>query len=283
MNTAPTVYVVHELPGRVRYRLSTPARDWADLAAQVLGHEGLEEVQTTPVSRSVLVRFDPDVVAREEIGFRLALAYSLDQGGGPVRLFTRKSAGEMTDSAFYSGVLLLVSLAARLSRQTSPTSQLLDTLAGVGTAGAVIAHGWQEAKRDGAVDPEVFSVVYLLIAMLRSGGAAVPAAAFTWLTTFARHLIQAPTAGVEIKPASICTENNSGLPSEVVVSPVVPASGATLALRLISSGLRYAVTGGAAGGTGALVQELTELTKHHGEVLEGLGDLRQGIPVRVQP
>jgi hypothetical protein len=146
----------------------------------------------------------------------------------------------------------------------------------------VASHGWNEIKRDGFFDPEVFSVVYLLIAMARSGGAALPAAVFTWLTTFARHLVQAPAAGVELKPTQLTNGEGSeeSLPSEVVISPVWPATGGTMALTLLSSALRYALTGGS--GTGALLQEINTVAKHHGEVLEGLGDLRQGIPVKVQ-
>lgn len=278
----PVVTIVHELPGRVRFRLSEPAMDGAALIERVKGHEGIDAVEYTQVTRSVLVRFDPSCVTREEIVIRLGTAYSIDQGGGAVQVFSSVTRGELSDSAFSSGVLLLVALVPRLAGHSAEMTKLLDTVAGLGTAGAVASHGWHEVKREGFFDPEVFSVVYLLVAMARSGGAALPAAVFTWLTTFARHLVQAPAAGVELKPTQLTSgdDGEESHPNEVVISQVWPATGGTMALTLFSSALRYALTGGSS--TGGLLREINTVAKHHGEVLEGLGDLRQGIPVKVQ-
>lgn len=278
---APAITIVHQLPGRLRFRLSDRVGAPEALEAAVRGHEGLERVECTPLTGSVLVRFDPSVVSREEIAMRLAVAYSHDRGGGPVRLYSRTPTEEISESAFAVGLLLAAAALARLVGVEASTSRLLDTAAGLGTAVTVVGHGWRELEREGTFDPEVLSVVYLLVAMGRSGGAALPAAVFTWFTTFVRHLVEVPAGGVQLRPMHLASGEEG--PSEVVVTPVGPASPAMLALTVLSSGLRYAVTGTSAAGPGDLLQEIAAVAAHHGEVIEGLGGLRQGIPVKVQP
>ncbi len=51
--------IEHELPGRLRLRLSHPLRQPERVRRLVAEHAGVGEVQYTAVSRSMLVRSDP--------------------------------------------------------------------------------------------------------------------------------------------------------------------------------------------------------------------------------
>ena len=128
----------------------------------------------------------------------------------------------MTDSAFYSGVVLLPHLPCGSWDRTRPPATAFDRIAGLTTAGAVVHHGWAEYRLRGNFDPEVLSVTFLLTALL--GGNALPAAIFTWISTFGRHLVRLPSPGVEVRPAQ--TGRSGASPRfEVVVAPERTAAG----------------------------------------------------------
>ena len=80
----------------------------------VAEHAGVGEVQYTAVSRSVLVRYDPKHISTEEIVIRIATGLSLEHDNAGIRVLTRPPTRELTDSAFYSGVVLLAALALRV-------------------------------------------------------------------------------------------------------------------------------------------------------------------------
>ena len=82
----PVVTVVHSLPGRVRARLSVAPRDVQRMLAGVREHPGMESISFTPITRSILVRFNPHEISREEILLRIAFHLALDCDSAPVRL-----------------------------------------------------------------------------------------------------------------------------------------------------------------------------------------------------
>ena len=134
----PVVTVVHELPGRVRMRLSHPLENAEQLKGLVLNHQGVKAVDYDLLSRSVLVHFDPRHVTQEEIIIRVAFSLALDCGDAPVRILAEPEVHEMSNSGLYSGALLIFALTARLVRFDTRGSSPLDWIAGLGTVGAVI-------------------------------------------------------------------------------------------------------------------------------------------------
>ena len=82
----PVVTVVHSLPGRVRVRLSVAPRDVQRMLAGVREHPGMESISFSPITRSILARYHPHEISREEIVLRIAFHLSLDCGSAPVRL-----------------------------------------------------------------------------------------------------------------------------------------------------------------------------------------------------
>jgi hypothetical protein len=276
----PVVTIVHSLAGRVRFRLSHPVADAEALEDAVRQHAGIESVRYTPATRSLLVHHEPGQVAREEIAVRVGLALSLAHGTVPVRLLTEPEAHETSDLAFYSGFTLVAAMATRVLRIEAAAVRRLDWAAGLATAGAVLEHGWRELRRRGNFDPEVLSLVYLLTRLVR--GNLLPAAIFTWATTFGRHLVRRPSSGVELRPVQTSSPGDGPPHYEVVVGPDASGSDKMDLFRLLPAVAKYALTGRAGQGGPRLLEEIRSVSRLHGEVLEGLGSLRRGIPLRIR-
>ena len=153
-----------------------------------------------------------------------------------------------------------------------------DRLAGLGTAWAVVDHAWKELRERGRFDPEVLSLAYLVTAFVR--GNLLTASVVTWLASFGRHLISPPPAGVQVRPVEVCGRGNGQTGYEVMISPDVDAPERVQMLSALQGLLKYAITGGGAQPFRTLLEELRDVSKVHGEVLEGFGLLPQGIPIR---
>jgi len=275
----PTVTIEHELSGRLRMRLSHALLQPERARRLVAEHAGVDEVQYTPVSRSMLVRYDPRHISSEEIVIRIATALSLEQDNASIRVLARPPTRELTDSAFYSGIVLLAALALRISGQYTIASVALQRIAGLSTAGAVLYHGWVDYRLRGNIDPEVLTVTYLLTALLR--GNALPAATFTWISTFGRHLIRLPARGIVVRPEQ--TGHHGNAPRfEVVVAPDPAPPDKMTFFGLIPAMLFQAIAGKTPGLHASLIEDIRRVAKMHDQVLEGVSDFRRGIPLRVR-
>jgi hypothetical protein len=156
----------------------------------------------------------------------------------------------------------------------------VEWLAGLGTAWSVLDHGWRELRGRGYFDPEVLALAYLAAALVR--GNVLTASVVTWAATFGRHLVEMPSTGVRVEPVAVPGENGQEPRYELVVAPDTDAPDR---LRLgvvgfLNSVLRYAMSGGGTHGLRSFWEELRDVSRVHGEVLEGFGRHRDGIPIR---
>ena len=279
MPQRPEVTIVHEIEGRIRMRLSQSPQSPERMYNLIKGHPGVISIEYTPLTKSVLSVFNPSQVSREEIVVRVAFSLALDYGAVPVRILAEPEVKEMTNSAFYSGFLLAASLAARALGISVTGRKGIDQIAGIGTAAAVIEHGWREVQHRGNFDPEVLSIVYLLSTFMR--GNFLSGALFTWATTFGRHIIRTQPSGVELRPMAM-SSNDEGEPKyEIVMESDKGKTNQVNLLGIIPTLLQYLLTGGTPDRKD-LMGEIRVLSKVHGEVLEGLGEMRQGIPIRLR-
>jgi hypothetical protein len=275
----PTVTIEHELPGRLRLRLSHDLEKPGRVRRLVAEHAGVGEAEYTPLSRSMLVRFDAGHISTEEIVIRVAMGLSLENDNAGIRVLTRPPVREMTDSAFWSGIVLLAALTLRLLGQTAGASMLVQRTASVVTAGAALYHGWLDYRNRGNFDPEVLTVTYLLTALLR--GNALPAAAFTWISTFGRHLIRLPARGIVVRPARIGRERAHAR-FEVVVTPDPTPPDKMSFFGFLPSMLLQALTGKAPVQHVSFMEDIRQVARMHDQVLEGVSEFRRGIPLRVR-
>ncbi len=279
----PAVTVAHTVPGRVRMRLSDPPADAAGLIDFIREHPGMGPMSHTPRTGSFLVTFDPHAISAEELTLRTAFGYAIDQGNRPVRLLAAPEHVALQNSAILSGVGLATAYAMQWLNLPKKSGMInVEGLAGIGTAWSVLDHGWRELRGRGYFDPEVLALAYLAAAFVR--GNVLTASAVTWAATFGRHLIEMPSTGVLVEPVALPTEPGLEPQYELVVGPDTDAPDR---LRLgvvgfLNSALRYAMTGGGAHGLRSFWEELRDVSRVHGEVLEGYGRQRGGIPVRFQ-
>jgi hypothetical protein len=232
----------------------------------------------TPVTRSLLVQFDPHAITQEEITLRIAFQLALDQGGQSVRLLAAPEHTAIQDSAVFAAIGLATSLTMRWLKPAKTGPTLLDWAAGMGTAWSIVDHAWKELRQRGYFDPEVLALAYLVTALVR--GNFLTASVVTWLSTFGRHLIEVPPSGVEVRPLEVPGTGDQGRRLELVVGPDTETPEHMRLLGALQGVLKYAMSGGGAHGVRSLWEELRDVSRIHGEVLEGFGRTGDGIPIR---
>ena len=276
----PAVTVVHTLPGRLRLRLSRPLADPEGAFAFLREHAGMGEIGYTPRTGSLLIRFEPHAVSAEEITLRVAFRFAIDQGGRPVRLRAAPEQVTLQNSAVLAALGLAAAAVLRGFSPGGKETTRAKWLAGLATAWSVADHGWREFRARGYFDPEVLALAYLAAALVR--GNVLRASAVTWLATFGRHLAETPSVGAEVQALPIPVGQGEEPRYELVVGPDVDAPD-RMRLGLVgmfNRALKYAMTGGGAHGLRSLWDELHDVSRLHGEVLEGYGRHRDGIPIR---
>ena len=272
MNKPLTVTALHILPGRLRLRLSAPPQDVQRFTDAIKGHEGLDEVVFTPITLSVLIRYQRGHLTTEEVMLRAALAFSVEHGDRPVEILRRPNGGAITDGAFFSAVLVGVAAVTR-SMSRAKSSLFIEKASGLGTAAAVVQHGWLEMRQRGYFDPELLSVAYLYASAAR--GAWLRGAAITWALCFGRHLFVDGSASVEIRPLKKTRNGDDAPHYEIVLVPRAPHQAPLFGFARLA--LQYLASAAAPGGN--LFEEMRNVSRAHGEIIEGLGATRYGVPL----
>ncbi len=274
------IKVIHSLPGRVRIRLNIFPKSVADMKRTVKNHVGISEINFNPYSKSMLLKYDPEETSQEELMIRVAVYISMENDLQPVRVFSDTKVLEMSESAFLSGFLILVSLVSRIIPQSAGFRNILDWIAGIGTAYSIFDHGYDEFKERGHFDPEVLSVIYLLSSFAQ--GKFLPAALFTWVATFGRHLVRYSSKNVEIQPRLVVDSPKNKPQYEVVVNPISQLPGRKMLFNILPVLIMNAAVGNRGNIAGTLMDEIRKVSLDHGEVLEGFGKLKNGMPIRIK-
>ena len=271
MKSALQVIILHELPGRLRVHISHPLKDVKTFGTTLQAHAGIEPIRYTLRTQTLLVRFDPARIQREELLVRMALAFSLEHRYIPVEIRKADKGGQLTAAEAISGGMLLVAGAARSLGILSPWQQKWEHTAAGMTAAAVLLHGVREMRTAAVFHPELLSLAYLGVGMLRGRG--FQAAAFTWFTAFGRHLMEVAEPAVRIQPTQ--SENGAG----VSVAAVSPGPTQTF-LQLLPTLVRFLQQAGKP--IDDMLANLREISKSHDHVLDALGPWKRGIPMQFQ-
>jgi hypothetical protein len=259
-------------------RLAPAPSEAARLVSNIEGHEGIDLVRYAVPTRTVLVRYRTDQVQTEELVLRVALALSFDGGTKPVRILTDPERQGLTGSALAAGVLLLAAGAARLLQPAARVPTPLDWAAGTGTTIAVLHHAWSEVSERGYYDPEVLSLGYLATALARQN--VLKPALLTWAATFGRHLFESPQPGVTVRPVPRNDGANGEKRYEVEVGQDQDDSIRANLLRMIRSFVEPKHKGDRSYGHRSLVDEMLDVSRRHGQVLDGMEWMPDGIPLR---
>jgi hypothetical protein len=246
----------------------------------VSSHPGIHEVSISPLTRTLLLRFEPDTISQEELIIRAAVYLSLENNFCPIKIYSDIEVKELSNMAFLSGFFVISALGIKLFKRFSRIHPMLDWIAGISTAYSILDHGHRELKERGNFDPEVLSVLYLLMAFVQ--GNHLSASLFTWVATFGRHLLELPSKNVEILPKKVDGSKKNDQ-YEVVVKPINRLPGKQMLFKFLPALIMQTSMGDSARVLqGTLLDEIKKVSKDHGEVLEGFGQLQNGMPIRIQ-
>ncbi len=273
------ITIIHKIPGRIRLRLSHPPSVVNSFIEAIKNHEGIDNITYTPVTGSLLMAFDPAEITYEELIVRTAVSMAREYEMKPVHVLPAKQEEEMSVFTFYSALLLLSAAAFRLLNAPRPARDLMDHLAAIGTAVAVVEHSASEIQEKGRFDPEVLSIIYLLNSAFKKR--LFTGSVITWLATFGRHLVKPMPQAVEINVLRVEDKEQKSFHYETTVSAIQKKDETMKLFRLLPEMIISTVMNLSGGGEKGLLEKIKKLPEDHDHLLEGLDNLKHGIAVRI--
>ncbi len=258
-----SIHISHNLPGRVRFRFSKPLQEVDKLKLHVMEHEGINEMNYSPVTYSMLAHFDEKVVDLQEIMIRTALAFSLENHLKPVQVTRKTERQFITPKGIVAGLSIIVSGFTALFLPLSPYQKSLGWLSAITTSAAVLEHVGYDYRKKGTVDPEVFSLVFLANRAVSGRNLLLPSA-LTWLATFGRHFSPEEGEGILLE---IRKTGDKEQHYEVNVSKLAAKEGYMDLLKVFAEKFLSSETGF----DNTIFEKSKTLLKSHKTNLEGIG------------
>ena len=275
------ITVVHTLPGRLRLLLSHPPRRPQQTERIVMGHAGIKSAVYSKHTTNLLVRYDAEEIALEEIILRTALCLSADYQLQPITIKTSSARTSLSALSLFSGLSLLVAhtLSLLTGKNKSPTA--LRVICGLGTTAAVSEHIYLDLKERGLFHPEVLSIGYLLSSFIR--GNVLKGATTAWMMTFARHLLEPPNKVLRLEARAMepaCDSQQCEYEAKIS-RELTTRKGAMAMLSQLPHLLLGMYTDMQLTAEDRIFKEIQKLSQDHNDVLEGLEQLQHGIRLRV--
>ena len=275
------IVIVHILPGRLRIRFSHPFRKEGDVAEIIKRHPGIFFVAYTSITQNLVVKYNPKDITTEEIILRASLAFSKEYDLRPVQIQSAERNVALGNLSLCAGCSLIISHVFNLIFAKSQKFSALNMISGVTTITAVLDHVYQDFKEKRQFHPEVFSLYYLVLSLIR--GNILKGATITWFLTFARHLIEMPAGSLvvkTIKSDSTCQAQ----PCEYEVTVSKKATNGTIGnvLNILPQLALNTYRGINSTLEDGLLQQIMAVAESHNEVIEGLENLKDGILLKVE-
>lgn len=192
------INIIHRIKNRIRLRMDHPVTDFKKLKFQVSEHMGIENFQYNPVTRSILVNYDENIVNPEEVLIRIAVSYSLEHDHLPVKITQSGSSDQfITQKGILSGLIILTSVFVNSSSSNPLLKTTMNWMSVISTSAAVLEHAAVDYRTKGTVDPEVLSLGLLGNSVVNNSNFIIPSA-LTWVSTFGRHFFQNFDYGIQI-------------------------------------------------------------------------------------
>jgi hypothetical protein len=275
------IIIAHIVPGRLRIRFSHPFRKEGDLAEIIKRHPGVIFAGYTALTQNLVVKYNPKEVTTEEIILRASLAFSVEYDLCPVQIQSADRSVELGNLSLFSGLSLLISHLTNLMFTKSHKFKALNTISSVTTLVAVLDHVYQDLKQKRQFHPEVFSLYYLVLSLIR--GDVLKGATFTWFLTFARHMLEAPSSSLVVKTVKTdptCQIHHCEY--EVTVSKKATDSTVGTFLYSLPKMVLNTYRDIDAKLEDTLLKQIMAVAESHDEVIEGLKNLKQGILLKVE-
>ena len=281
MNPELHIFIAHILPGRLRIRFSHPFRKEGDLTEIIQKHPGILFVAYTPITQNLVVKYNPKDITTEEIILRASLAFSKDYNLRPVQIQSAERNVALGNLSLYAGFSLIISHAFNLIFAKSQKFSALNMISGVTTLTAVLDHVYQDFKEKGQFHPEVFSLYYLVLSLIR--GNILKGATITWFLTFARHLVEMPAGSLVVKTIkSDSTCQTQPCEYEVTVSKKTTNGTIGNVLHVLPQLALNTYRGMNSTLEDSLLKQIMAVAESHNEVIEGLENLKDGILLKVE-
>ena len=179
-----------------------------------------------------------------------------------------------------AGFCLLFNHLFRLLAPGVGQSTALTAISGAATLAAVVEHGVEDIRARGQVHPEVLAVYYLIAAFLR--GNVLKGATITWFLTYARHIVEKPSAYVVVKSKKTDpTCHIHRCDHQVTVSREEADKGFGRLLRLLPQIALSAYRQGNLNLEDSLFKQVQSIAESRHAVIDGLENLKQGIHLKV--
>jgi hypothetical protein len=274
------IIVAHTLPGRMRLRLSHPSRN-SDKTTQIIkSHPGVLSVVYTAETQNLLIHYEPDRIALEEVILRASLSLSTDYQLNSVMIKASEPKTPLSRLSVYAGISLIVGHLVRFFSNKTMTLNTVQLICGLGTTAAVAEHVFLDLKNKGQFHPEVLSIGYLLTSFLR--GNLLKGATIAWIMTFARHIMEPPAKMLKLETKAMdpdCNEHHCEY--EATITQEMAAEGPGNLLTRLPKLLLGVYSDMNLTLEDRFFQEIQKLSRDHDEVLEGLENLRRGIRLQV--
>lgn len=168
------------------------------------------DVSYNGITKSLLVNFSPDEILLQEVIYRVATAYSIENGMQSVRLMEGVSDYKaMSKLSLYAGASTALSLIHRVMNRNDMIIQgAMNIFSMALTTSSVVEHIYTETKRKGMVDLEVLPALYMLKSFVIKRD--ISSVAIMWLATFGRHLIGKRKFVKEVKLYRVKDKNGKG-------------------------------------------------------------------------
>lgn len=274
----PSVTILHTLHGRLRLSLSWPPKSVEKLKEDVIGHTGIDSLTYNPITKSILIYYNPSEVDASEILIRVALSVSLDYDLIPIEIITKPTYKGLSTIDQYAGISLLTAWISSFLKASTDLQKMLRWNATLSTIVSVLHHAWIEAKGRGVYDPEVLSVAYLINSMSKENF--LPAATGTWLTTFGRHLMESSGENMILQAFKVHDEDKESAYYDVAIIPKRHIRDR----RDMTSKLIASMTKSIGGESGQIgwMKQMKNVSRSHGDILEGIGKLDNRIFLRLK-
>jgi hypothetical protein len=246
-----------------------------------MGHSGIKSVVYSKHTTNLLVRYDPDEIALEEIILRTALCLSAEYQLQPIIIKTSSVQTSLSALSLFSGLSLLLAHTLSVFAVKTRSLAALQVICGLGTTAAVSEHIYLDLKEKGRFHPEVLSIGYLLSSFLR--GKVLKGATTAWIMTFARHLLEPPGKVLKLEAKAVepsCDAQQCEYEARVS-RQVTTQGGAMGVLSQLPHLLLGMYTNAQFTAEDRIFKEIQKLSRDHDDVLEGLAHIQHGIRLQV--
>ena len=184
----PIIYMVHEMEGRLRVKISHPISDINEAENFIKEVEGVTSFKYNDKIKSILVNYDSNIAYVEDIIIKIALLMKKLYGFHKVKFISNCKKNDMPLFSYYSLASICCSKLMKIIGINARGQEFLNWITIGTTIGAITQHAYMEINEKGTIDPEVMSIMYLINSIGK--GNMTEASLVTWITTFGRHILK---------------------------------------------------------------------------------------------